>query len=106
MGATMPKDNAVTRVLRILELLSGRFFEGISGKELADILHTTPATACRDMQQLESLGWARKLENGRWGLTPKPLHVMQSYTEHYNALHSRMAETQQNILAGARRHME
>ena len=101
----MKKDNAVARALRILELLAGRFYDGITIKELAEALRTSPPNACRDMKQLESLGWAHKLENGNWGLTHRPLSVMQAYAENHQTRQSRVAETQQNILSGARRTM-
>ncbi|MDR2054558.1 MAG: hypothetical protein LBQ10_01610 [Desulfovibrio sp.] len=94
--------NAVCRTLKIIELLAGRYFEGASTGEIAQAVKTSKANASRDMAQLEKLGWARKLDNGRWSLTSKPLAITQSYHNHYNNLQARMAETTRNIMAAAR----
>ena len=95
----MSKLNAVARSHRIVELLAGRYFDGAANKELAEELHTIAVNISRDLAQLERIGYARKLENGRWALTAKPLAVMQSFTTHYQNTQSRLAEAGRNILA-------
>lgn len=95
-------SDAVRRSHKIVELLAGRFFDGASTGEIAGAVKTSKANASRDMARLESLGYARKLDNGRWGLTAKPLSIMQSYHNHYTNLQARMAETNRNIMAAAR----
>ena len=95
-------SGAVCRSHKIVELLAGRFFDGMSNREIADAVKTSAVNASRDMALLESLGYARKLDNGRWGLTIKPLAIMQSYHTHYENLQGRMAATTRNILAAAR----
>jgi DNA-binding IclR family transcriptional regulator len=87
----------------IVELLSGRFFDGLPNKELARLLKTSAANISRDLTQLADLGYARKLDNGCWSLTTKPLAIMRTYRDHYQRLQERMAESDRNILAGAMR---
>ena len=96
------ESNAATRRSHaIVELLAKRFFDGMSNKELAEALKTSPVNISRDLGTLEDLGYVRKQDNGRWGLTTKPLMIMQSFTTHYQTLQTRMAETSRNIFAGS-----
>ena len=97
------KSNAVRRSHKIVELLAGRYFDGLSTKEIAAAVRTSAANASRDMGLLADLGYAHKLENGRWSLTTKPLALMQAYQSHYQSLQSKMTETGRNILSGAKR---
>ena len=95
-------SNAATRRSHaIVELLTQRFFDGMSNKELAEALNTSPVNISRDLGTLEDMGYVHKLENGRWSLTTKPLFMMQAYTTQYENLQTRMAETSRNIFAGA-----
>lgn len=94
--------DAVSRSHKIVELLAGRFFDGLSNREIADAVQASTVNVSRDMARLERLGYARKLDNGRWGLTTKPLAIMQSYHAHCENLQGRMAETTRNIMAAAR----
>jgi DNA-binding IclR family transcriptional regulator len=94
---------AVRRSHRLVELLAGRFFDGLSNKEAAEILGVTPSVASRDMDVLEDLGYAQQLANRRWSLTPKALAVYRAFVLHYEETQSRMAESLRNIEAGARR---
>jgi DNA-binding IclR family transcriptional regulator len=97
-------NDAVRRSHKIVELLAGRFFDGLPNKELADAVRTSAANISRDMAILEQLGYARKLENGLWGLTTKPLAIMRSYENHFNKLQSRIEETERNISSAATRY--
>jgi DNA-binding IclR family transcriptional regulator len=99
----MSRLNAVARSHRIVELLARQYFDGAANKELAEALHVSPVNISRDLAQLEALGYARKLENGRWSLTPKPVAVYQSFTTHYQNMQNRMAEAGRNILAASLR---
>lgn len=92
---------AVRRSHRIVKLLASRFFYGATNKELAEAIGTSAVNISRDMKTLLEIGYAAKLDNGRWALTSVPLAVMQSYTNHSQNLQNRMAETGRNILSGA-----
>ena len=99
----MSTPNGTARALRIIEILASRYYDGLSNKEIATTLKTSAANASRDMHALAEIGWARKLESGRWSLTSKPLQIMQAYSTHAQNIQSRMAETTHNIMAGAAR---
>jgi DNA-binding IclR family transcriptional regulator len=93
--------NAVRRSHRLVELLAGRFFDGAANKALAADVGTSPTNITRDLQTLADIGYARRLENGLWALTPKPLAVMQTFSNHYQTMQTRLAEAGQNILAAS-----
>lgn len=95
------KPNATARALRTLEILATCYFDGLGTNELATRLGTNATNACRAAQALEEIGWARKLENGRWGMTVKPLAIMQAYSNQAQQIQARMAETTSRIAAGA-----
>ena len=100
----MPKRNAVARALKILELLAGHFADGLSNKEIAEALDTSAVNASRDMALLGELGWAKKMDTGRWVLSVKQLAIARSYAQQLDNLQSRMAETERNIAAAAMRY--
>ncbi len=95
------KAASVRRSHKIVELLAGRFFDGVSNKELAQALGTHPVNICRDLEVLAEIGYVKKLENGRWALTARPLGIMQAYTQQYETLQTRMNETTRSIMAYA-----
>jgi DNA-binding IclR family transcriptional regulator len=99
----MSRLNAVARSLKIVELLAGRYFDGAANKELAEALGVSRVYISRDLKQLENLGYTRKLENGRWSLTTKPLVIMQTFTTNYQNMQNRMAEASRNIMASSLR---
>ena len=102
-----PVSNAATRRShKIVELLAGRFFDGMSNKDLALALGTSAVNISRDITTLEEIGYVKKLENGRYGLSSRPLSIMQAYYSHYQQMHDRMSETTRNIMAGASRYAE
>ena len=99
-----PKNNAaVRRSWRIYDLLSARYFDGMSNKELAEAVGTSATNITRDMQTLESIGMAQKMENGHWGLTSRALVPSQRFAQQYETISHRMAEAHRSIMAGAAR---
>jgi DNA-binding IclR family transcriptional regulator len=96
--------SAVSRSHKIVELLAGRCFDGLTNKELARALNTSAANVSRDLRALEHLGYVQQLEAGRrWTLTTRPLGIMEAYSRHYQALQDRMLLTTRNLQAAARR---
>lgn len=87
----MSRLNAVARAFRIVELLAGRYFDGAANRDLAVALGVSTVNICRDLAHLEALGYARKLDNGRWSLTPKILAWSQNFTTHYQNMQNRMS---------------
>ena len=91
--------NATTRTLRMVEIMASHVLEGISNGELASLLKTHKANVSRDLTSLEASGWAHKLDNGRWALTPKPLAIARAYGQAVESSQLRMTELQQRIEA-------
>ena len=97
-----PETNAaVRRSWAIFEMLSGRCLDGMSNKELAEAIGTSAVNITRDLQTLESIGMAKKMENGRWSLTSRALVPVQRFSNHYQTMQTRMEETRRAIQAGA-----
>ncbi len=77
---------APLRVLRLAETLFRSVVDGMSNKELVAATGYSPTNVCRDLQLLQSAGWVRQLENGRWTLTEKPAALMKVYQLHMSDL--------------------
>lgn len=97
-----PGTGQTARCLRIIELLCGHALDGMSNKELAAALQTSPANISRDVSLLNSLGWAETLENGRYSVTVKPLAVMRLYQLHISDVTARAEHFDRRISAKAR----
>lgn len=82
-------------------MLTPRLHDGMSNKEIAEANKTSAVNTARDMILLEDMGWAKKMANGRWTLTTKPLALLQAYQNHFQSLQNRMTETTHNITAAA-----
>lgn len=96
-------NQAVRRSHQIIKALAGHFYDGLSNKELAEAIGTSAVNITRDLQTLEDIGYARKLENGRWALSNGPMAVYTAYNEHYLRMQHRLLESHQNINAKAQR---
>ena len=94
---------AVRRSWRIFDLLSGRYFDGMSNKELAEAVGTSAVNISRDLATLESIGMAHRMDNGRWGLTSRAIVPSQRFAQQYETISHRMAEAHRSIMAGAAR---
>lgn len=90
------------RCLRIIEKLCSHALDGMSNKELAAALQTSPANVSRDVDLLAGLGWAEKLENGRYAVTVKPLSIMRLYQLHIADVTARAEQFDRRIDARAR----
>ncbi len=103
MNAAKLGFEAVRRSHRIVELLAGRFFDGMSNSEIAEAIGTSRPNAARDLAVLEDMGLAHKLDNGRWALTIRTLAIYRAFAINHEQLQARMGESLRNIEAGARR---
>lgn len=90
------------RCFKIFEELCKHALDGMSNKELATALKTSPANISRDVDLLASLGWAEKLENGRYAVTIKPLSIMRLYQLHIADVTARAEQFDRRIDARAR----
>ena len=89
MARQSDSDSAAQRALRIAELLFGRVLDGYSNKEIADALGYSACNVSRDLETLRSMGWAEKLDTGRWALTTKPVALMRKYQDYMADLSAR-----------------
>ena len=63
------KINGTQRALRILKALKGRTLDGLSNKELCEVIDETPVNINRATAVLESEGFLRKLLTSNWTLS-------------------------------------
>lgn len=96
------QDGQTGRCLRIVEHLCGHALDGMSNKELAAALRTSPANISRDVALLTALGWAETLPNGRYAVTVKPLAVMRLYQLHVSEVSARTEQLELRVEARAR----
>ena len=82
----------------------GHVADGMINKEIAEKAGISAVNASRDLALLESLGWVRKSDAGRWFLTMKPLALLKTYEMAHNDMIARAEETRGNIAAAAVRH--
>ena len=97
--------NAVTRALKITETLFGSVLDGMSNKEIVSATGYSAANVCRDLQALEETGWVRKLPNGRWAVTEKPVALMKLYQLYMGDLAERGRNFEMRVTAQARQMM-
>lgn len=90
------------RALRVLKALKGHALDGVANKELAEALDESPANISRALDALESEGFARKLDNGRWAHSKTMLQIAVAYYNETDTAQARLAELRQCVAAGAR----
>lgn len=98
-------DNAAVRALRITETLFRSVLDGMSNKEIVSPTGYSGANVCRDLQTLADAGWVRKLENGRWAISEKPVALMQMYQLYMSDLAERGRNFEMRVTAQARQMM-
>lgn len=89
MARQSDNDSSAQRALRIAELLFGRVLDGYSNKEISDALGYSTCNVSRDCETLRSVGWAEKLDSGRWTLTTRPVALMRKYQDYMANLAAR-----------------
>jgi len=95
-------DAAPLRALKIAETLFRAVLDGMSNKEIVNATGYSAANVCRDLQTLEEAGWARKLENGRWAVSEKPVALMKMYQLYMSDLAERGRNFDMRVTAQAR----
>lgn len=64
------KLSSQERILRLVELLCEDVLEGRSNKGLAEAVGRTHDVVSRDLALLKEAGWAERLANGNWRVSP------------------------------------
>jgi DNA-binding IclR family transcriptional regulator len=68
---------AVLRAIDVVHALEGHNFRGLRLKQIADLVKQSSATTLRDLQTLESAGWAQRIPGNEdcWRLGRRPLRL-------------------------------
>ena len=67
------RRNQLSRCVSLMTALAPHIVSGLSVTELSQKAGLPASVVCRDMEELRAVGWAEKLESGRWSLTTKPI---------------------------------
>lgn len=88
-----PKPNAAQiRLTRVIETLAGNEYSGIRLKDItAAVGEKHPPTVLHDLEALESVGWAKRIEtdHDRWILAARPVQVLHNFYEGIRTAHAR-----------------
>ncbi|GHU33577.1 hypothetical protein AGMMS50256_25760 [Betaproteobacteria bacterium] len=90
--------SAQTRILAVIEALAGHEVIGLRLKEVAEAVGggSAASTILRDLEALESAGWAQKSREGRWMLASRPIQVLHHFYAGLKTIESRAAEVAAN----------
>ena len=88
------KANQTERCLRIVELLAGHEFEGVTNGQLAEALAVAPSYITRDLALLRERGWAEEIPEvqGRWRLAPRPIRLLVAYADSMSRREQQIAD--------------
>lgn len=91
------KTNACqSRLLLVIEALSGHEVFGTRLVDLAKAVDSTQSTVLRDLGTLEAAGWAQQMEDGKWRLGAKPIQVLTNFHWGLQSASQKVAEVQHN----------
>lgn len=99
---TRNTDPAALRLLKITEVLFRAVLDGMTNKELAAATGYSPTNVSRDMQLLSEAGWAKRLDNGRWAISERPVALIKSYQLYMSDLAERGKNFDLRVTAQAR----
>ena len=100
------RKNQLSRCVTHMTALAPHIVAGLSVTELARQTGIQVAVDCRDMVSLAAVGWAEKLESGRWSLTTKPISLASACDLALKTARERQDDFKRNVTAGAFRMME
>lgn len=88
---------AQQRILSMLLRLAGHEIEGLAPSELATALRTSASNVTRDLANLREAGYAEKLDNERWRLTPHIVQISLAAGRAFTDAQDRLNETRQRF---------
>ena len=100
------RQNQLSRCVSLMTTLAPHIVSGLSVTELAQKTGLQSAVVCRDMDELRGIGWAEKLESGRWSLTTKPISLATACDLALKTARERQDDFKRNVSAGAFRLLE
>jgi DNA-binding IclR family transcriptional regulator len=95
----MSATAAVSRTLALIEALAGNVLDGMRLAQLAEQLGQSPPTTLRDLQALESLGYAERIP-GRsdcWRLTARLCRLANAHREEMARHRQRLDDIDRNF---------
>ena len=95
------RQNQLSRCVSLITALAPHIVGGLSVSELTEKTSLPAAVVCRDMESLKAVGWAQKLESGRWALTTKPIALATACDLALKTARDRQDDFKRNIIAGA-----
>ena len=90
-----------TRVLKIFKALDGHTIHGLSNKEIAEIVGTTPVNVVRDLEDLISEGFVERMDNGRFRFGIQVLKISKAHENEVKKVRARIDEMEQRIKRGS-----
>ena len=100
------RQNQLSRCVALMTALAPHIVSGLSITELAEKTGLPSPVAFRDMESLRAIGWAQKLETGRWALTTKPIALAAACDLALRTARERQDDFKRNVTAGAFRLLE
>lgn len=100
------RQNQLSRCVSLITALAPHIVGGLSVSELTEKAGLPAAVVCRDMESLKAVGWAQKLESGRWALTTKPIALATACDLALKTARDRQDDFKRNVSAGAFRLLE
>lgn len=88
----------LARALTLIEALAGNVMEGVRLAPLANRVQQSAPTTLRDLQALESLGYAERIP-GRsdcWRLSTRPCRIANAHREEMARWQQRLADIDRN----------
>lgn len=100
--ATAPKDRAVRRICKLLQILKGHALDGLALTEITKALNDGSAsTVLRTLQTLADESMVIQHDTGRWSLSVLMLQIAEATSNEFSRKSTRMAEIKMRIKAGA-----
>ena len=100
------RQNQLSRCASLMTALAPHIVSGLSVTELSGKTGLPAAVVCRDMESLKAVGWAQKLETGRWALTTRPIALATACDLALKTARERQNDFKRNVTAGAFRILE
>ena len=100
------RRNQLSRCITLMTALAPHIVSGLSVTELSQKAGLPASVVCRDMEELKAVGWAEKLESGRWSLPTKPISLAVACDLALKTARERQDDFKRNVTAGGFRLME
>lgn len=100
------RQNLLSRCISLMTALAPHIVSGLSVTELSEKTGFPASVVCRDMDEMKAVGWAQKLESGRWALTTKPIALATACDMALKTVRERQEDFRHNVKAGAFRLLE